>query len=143
MNYNRLVPGTIRSALSGERPIIRSDGAYVRDYFYIKDAVAAYLRLAEQLPGEYCVGQAFNFGAEEPASVMEVVRLVLRLCGRDDLEPYVLNEATNEIPSQYLDCAKARRTLGWEAAYPLEAGLRETIAWYRSHLTLPSDVPKA
>ena len=137
LNFNRLIPGTIRSALLGEPPIIRSDGSYIRDYFYVKDAVGAYLRLAEQLPGDHCVGQAFNFGTETPVSVLEVVRLILRLCGRDDLQPVVLNEASHEIHAQYLDCSKARRTLGWVATYSWEASLRETIAWYRAFLKEP------
>jgi CDP-glucose 4,6-dehydratase len=130
LNFNRLIPGTIRSALRGECPIIRSDGTYIRDYFYVKDAVSAYLLLAEQLPGNHCAGEAFNFGTEEPSSVIEVVRLILRLCGQDALQPRVLNEASHEIQAQYLDCSKARRTLAWAATYSLEAGLQETIAWY-------------
>jgi CDP-glucose 4,6-dehydratase len=135
LNFNRLIPGAIRSALRDERPIIRSDGTYVRDYFYVKDAVAAYLLLAEQLPGEHCVGQAFNFGTETPAAVLQVVRTILDLCGKDDLQPRVLNEAAHEIVAQYLDCSRARQTLGWHAIYQLEDGLHETISWYRSYLT--------
>ncbi len=134
LNFNRLVPGTIRSVLAGERPIVRSDGTFIRDYFYVKDAVDAYVRLAERLPGEAFDGEAFNFGTETPMSVLDLVALLLGLMGREDLEPVVLGQATNEIPAQYLDCAKARRLLGWEPAYTLEEGLRETIAWYRSAL---------
>jgi CDP-glucose 4,6-dehydratase len=130
LNYNRLVPGTIRFALRGERPIIRSDGLYVRDYFYVKDAVAAYLCLAEQMPGEHATGQAFNFGTETPATVLDVVNLILRLC-RSDAEPVILNEVAHEIRAQYLDCAKARRVLAWCPTHSLEAGLAETIEWYR------------
>jgi CDP-glucose 4,6-dehydratase len=137
LNFNRLIPGSIRSALLGEPPIIRSDGTCIRDYFYVKDAVGAYLRLAEQLADDHCAGQAFNFGTETPASVLEVVRLILRLCGKDDLQPRVLNEASREIHAQYLDCSKARRTLGWTATHSLEAGLLETIGWYRGSLTQP------
>jgi CDP-glucose 4,6-dehydratase len=134
LNFSRLIPGTIRSALLGEPPLIRSDGTPIRDYFYVKDAVAAYLGLAEQLPGDHCVGQAFNFGTETPASVLEVVKLILHLCQRDDLQPQVLNEAPHEIPAQYLDCSKARHILGWVATYSLEDGLRETIAWHKREL---------
>jgi CDP-glucose 4,6-dehydratase len=131
LNYNRLVPGTIRSALRGERPIIRSDGLFIRDYFYIKDAVDAYLCLAENMPEQRCMGQAFNFGTETPVTVLDVVNLILRLC-RSDLAPVILDQAANEIRAQYLDCSKARRVLSWSPAYSLEAGLCETVDWYRS-----------
>jgi CDP-glucose 4,6-dehydratase len=133
LNFNRLIPGTIRSALDGERPIIRSDGTFVRDYFYVRDAVGAYLSLAERIPEPSLTGQAFNFGNETPISVLELVREILRVMGREGLEPVVLNQATHEIPRQYLDCAKARRLLDWRPCHSLADGLRETIAWYERH----------
>ncbi len=133
LNFNRLIPGTIRSALQGEPPVIRSDGKYVRDYFYVKDAVSAYLLLAEGLPDPRFAGQAFNFGTETPVSVLDMVQIILRLMNRTDLEPRILNEASQEIRQQYLDCAKAREELRWRPQYNLEAALVETIAWYRRH----------
>lgn len=134
LNYSRLIPGTIRSVLRGEPPLIRSDGTFVRDYFYVRDAVDAYLHLAERLPAPGIVGEAFNLGPESPLSVLEVVDRVLTMMERRDLEPVVLNEARHEIPRQYLDCAKARSRLDWQPAYSFEDGLRETLAWYREWL---------
>jgi CDP-glucose 4,6-dehydratase len=134
LNFNRLVPGTIRAALQDQPPLIRSDGTLVRDYFYVRDAADAYLCLAEQLPSPTVVGQAFNFGADRPLAVLELVDLLLGLAGKSHLEPRILNEATHEIPRQYLDCAKARRVLGWRPAHSLEEGLVETVAWYRDWL---------
>jgi CDP-glucose 4,6-dehydratase len=133
LNFNRLIPGTIRSVLRGERPIVRSDGTFVRDYFYVRDAVAAYLQLAERLPDERFLGQAFNFGTETPMSVSELVHVLLGLMGRTDLAPRILNEASHEIPRQYLDCSKARRMMGWQPAFTMEEALLDTIAWYRQH----------
>ncbi len=133
LNFNRLIPGTIRSALRDESPVIRSDGTFVRDYFYVRDAVDAYLALAERLPEPGLTGEAFNFGTETPLSVLEVVDVLLGLMGRD-LEPTILNEATREIRAQYLDCSKAKRILGWEPHHTLEDGLRETISWYEEWL---------
>ncbi len=134
LNFNRLVPGTIRSVLNRERPIIRSDGTYVRDYFYVRDAVTAYLLLAEQLEEQELAGEAFNFGTETPVSVLALVRTILDLMGESDLEPLILNQASREILRQYLDCSKARALLGWAPEYTLEQGLRETIDWYAGHL---------
>lgn len=134
LNFNRLIPGTIRSVLKNERPIIRSDGLFVRDYFYVEDAVDGYLLLAERMPGIGFTGEAFNFGTETPLSVLEVVDTVLRLMGRQDLEPIVLNQATHEIPRQYLDCNKARQLMQWRPKRSFEDGLLATIEWYTEWL---------
>ena len=134
LNFNRLVPGTIRSALSGEHPLIRSDGQYLRDYFYVKDGVGAYLLLAQKMDDEAIWGQAFNFSNEIQVTVLEVTRQILNLMDREDLEPRVLNEVNNEILHQYLTASKARDLLGWAPSYSLYEGLRETIVWYTHHL---------
>jgi CDP-glucose 4,6-dehydratase len=135
LNFNRLIPGTIRSALLDEAPVIRSDGTFVRDYFYVRDAVDAYLQLAERLPGESFVGQAFNFGTETPMSVLELVDRILALMGKTHLRPRILNEASHEIPKQYLDCSKARRMMGWRPSFTMDEGLVEAIEWYRDRLS--------
>lgn len=134
LNFNRLIPGTIRSILQGEPPLIRSDGTFIRDYFYVRDAVDAYLQVAERLPEPGILGEAFNFGTETPVSVIELVNLVLGFMNSTSLVPTILNEAAHEIQRQYLDCSKARTRLGWEPSFTLEDGLLETIEWYRQHL---------
>jgi len=140
LNWNRLVPGTIRSALKGERPIVRSDGTYVRDYFYVEDAALAYLGLAEQLAARpELAGEAFNFSNEIQVTVLDLVRDILRLSGRADLEPDVRNEARHEIPHQYLDATKARTALGWAPRFTLDEGLERTIAWYRNFLEMKTE----
>jgi CDP-glucose 4,6-dehydratase len=131
LNYNRLIPGTIRSALLDERPIVRSDGTCRRDYFYVRDAVGAYLALAEKMSAAPLGGEAFNFGNEQPFTVLEVVERILAAMDKPHLKPVILNEANAEIAHQYLDCTKARRELQWTPSYSFEAGLAETIAWYR------------
>jgi CDP-glucose 4,6-dehydratase len=137
LNYNRLIPGTIRSVLANERPLIRSDGTFVRDYFFVRDAARAYLALAERLGEPRFHGEAFNFGTEQPMSVLALVETILTLMDRSDLRPVVLDEASHEIPRQFLDCAKAREWLAWKPERTLEQGLSETIAWYRRALAAP------
>ncbi len=135
LNFSRLIPGTIRSVLYDQPPIIRSNGRYIRDYFYVRDAVQAYLQLAETLPDDDFAGQAFNFGNERPISVLELVQLILNLVQKTELVPIIRDDTNHEIPSQYLDCSKARRMLGWMPAYSLEGALCETIDWYRHYLS--------
>lgn len=139
LNFNRLVPGTIRSALQQESPIIRSDGTFVRDYFYVRDAVDAYLALAERVPDDGFIGEAFNFGTETPLSVIEMATRILTVMDQPSLPLTVLNQATNEIPRQYLDCTKARARMDWHPAWQLDDALRETILWYTRHLTPSQD----
>jgi len=134
LNWNRVVPGTIRSILRGRRPIIRSDGEYVRDYFYVEDGAAAYMLLAERLAENPSLrGEAFNFSNEIQLMVRELVDKILKLMG-SSLEPEVLNQASNEIRRQYLSADKARRMLAWAPTFDLEQGLKRTIAWYREHV---------
>ena len=130
LNWNRLIPGTIRSLSRGERPLVRSDGSFVRDYFYVRDAVDAYLALAARLGEPKFHGEAFNFGTEQPLSVLALVDTITKAMKRTDLTPIILNEASHEIPKQYLDCAKARAWLDWKPKRTLEQALGETIEWY-------------
>jgi CDP-glucose 4,6-dehydratase len=130
LNWNRIVPGTVRSILRRQRPIIRSDGNYIRDYFYVEDGAAAYMLLAEQLSRHQELrGEAFNFSNELQITVLNLVQRILSLMG-SNLEPDIRNEASNEIRHQYLSAAKARRVLGWQPLFDLNIGLNKTISWY-------------
>lgn len=134
LNWNRIVPGTIRSILRGQRPVIRSDGSFSRDYFHVDDGVNSYLVLAEALANRReLAGEAFNFSNELQVTVLQLVQLILQLMD-SDLQPDVRSEAANEIRHQYLSAAKARRVLGWQPLCTLEEGLRRTIPWYREYL---------
>jgi CDP-glucose 4,6-dehydratase len=132
LNWNRIIPGTIRSILRGQSPIIRSDGEYVRDYFYVEDGAAAYMLLAEQLAVRpELKGQAFNFSNEIQVTVREIVESVIKLMG-SNLKPEILNEVSNEIRHQYLSAEKARRMLNWKPLFNLDQGLAMTIDWYKN-----------
>jgi CDP-glucose 4,6-dehydratase len=136
LNWNRIVPGTFRSALSNERPVIRSDGTFVRDYIYVDDGALAYLSTAEALAADRSlVGEAFNFSNELPLTVLTLVQQILATAGRQHLEPDIRNEASNEIREQFLDARKARERLGWRPRFSLEEGLARTHSWYREFLT--------
>ncbi len=131
LNWNRIVPGTIRSVLRNERPIIRSDGTFLRDYVYVEDGAAAYMLCAEKMAeNPKLCGEAFNFSNESPVSVLELVRLILGLMD-SNLEPIIQDRAKNEIRHQYLSATKARQALGWKPLFGLDQGLRCTLEWYR------------
>lgn len=140
-NFSRLIPGTIRSVLRGERPLIRSDGQYTRDFLYIDDAVEAYLMLAEALDREEVRGRAFNFGTGSPVQVLDLVKTIISMGGREDLVPVILNHASNEIKDQYLCSENARKVLGWEPRATLGVGLEKTFRWYEKFL-LDESIPQ-
>ncbi len=133
MNFNRIVPGTIRSVLYGERPIIRSDGSYIRDYFYVKDGALAYMHLAEKIYEQDIAGESFNFSNEIQLTVLELVEKILDIMG-SSLEPDILGKASNEIKHQYLSARKAHEILKWHPRYSLEESLKETVEWYINFL---------
>ena len=131
LNWDRIVPGTIRSIHRGQRPVIRSDGQFVRDYFYVEDGAAAYMTLAEKMAATPDLrGQAFNFSNELQITVIDLVARLTRLMG-SQFEPVVLNQASNEIRHQFLDASKARKMLDWRPLFNLDQGLTQTIDWYR------------
>jgi len=138
LNWNRVVPGTIRSIVRGERPVVRSDGNFVRDYFYIEDGAAAYMLLAERLASNAALrGQAFNFSNESQISVLELVDRILQKMN-SSLRPEILNQASNEIRHQFLSAERARTVLNWHPQFTLDAGLDRAIAWYREFLGAPA-----
>ncbi len=134
LNFNRIVPGTIRSVIRNKNPIIRSDGSFIRDYFYIKNGAYAYIHLAEKMFDSKIHGEAFNFSNEQPFSVIEITNMILQLMDREDLKPIIKNEVSKEIPEQWLSSKKAKKILNWKVDFSIEEGLKETITWYKELL---------
>ena len=132
LNWNRIVPGTFRSLLRGEQPVLRSDGTFVRDYLHVDDIVSAYLTLGEQTDKPEFAGQGFNFSDESPLTVMQIYKAICEAAGWKDTEPLILNAASSEIQDQYLDSMKAHNVLGWRASVTLEDGLKRSFDWYRN-----------
>jgi len=128
-NWSTLIPGTIRSLLRGERPRLRSTGGPKRDFLYVEDAVAGYLRLLDG-------GKTgpFNFGTGRGRSALEVVREILKQMG-STLDP-IIDGASKavEIEEQVLDCSKAANFLDWRPRHTFEEGLAKTIEWYRRNM---------
>ena len=133
LNWSRIIPGTILSLLNNKRPVIRSNGKYIRDYIYIKDIVDAYINLAESITKKNIYGEAFNFSTESRMSVIEIVNKIRSIMNREDLEPQILNLNLKEIPEQLLSAEKAHEILGWYSKYDLEKGLSETVDWYKNY----------
>ena len=135
LNWSRIIPGTIRSLLQNEAPLVRSDGSFIRDYIYVKDVVDAYLLLAEKAAVKGVQGEGFNFAPSKPHTVLEIIKAVQKMMGCQHLEPRVLNQAQGEIKDQYLTSKRAEERLGWNPRYSFEEALEETVEWYKNYLT--------
>ncbi len=134
LNWNRIIPGTIRSIIQGKRPVIRSDGSPKRDYLFVQDAVTAYFRLAEALDDPTLQGQVFNFGTDVPQSVLAIVQAIIASSDHPEIKPLVMGQKPNEIHAQYMSSVKAKQLLGWTPAYTLEQAMHETWVWYKTFL---------
>ena len=132
LNWSRIIPGAIRAGIQQNPFKIRSDGRYVRDYIYVKDVVAGYLKLAEKIDDDHVRGAAFNFGPGRGISVLDIIE---RIEGSMDqeIEKHILDIAEGEIFEQYLDPSNAEKVLDWQPGYSLDEGLVETISWYREY----------
>ena len=131
LNFNRIIPGTIRSVLLNEPVIVRSDGTPRREYVFVGDGARAYLILAEDIQSKGLAGEAFNFGLGYPLTVLDVVAAIKQVGGRPELEVQVLGQAKAEIDAQWMDSTKARTRLEWEPKWSFEEGLARTVPWYR------------
>lgn len=132
-NFSRIIPDAIRSIIKNRTLIIRSNGKFTRDYIYIKDIIPGYLLLAEKIQSLKISGEAFNFSSESPLSVIELVKIIFRLCGQKEADYRITNQAKYEIQHQYLSAAKAKKILKWKPCCKLRPALEETIAWYRDY----------
>jgi CDP-glucose 4,6-dehydratase len=134
LNWSRIVPGTIRDLLSNNRPILRSDGTFVRDYVHVDDVVSAYLRLSEVSQTKNLNGEAFNFSRDEPLSVLDLYREISMTVRGKYVEPDIQNIANSEIKDQHLNSDKAHSVLAWNSSITLQSGLEKTFEWYKTYL---------
>jgi CDP-glucose 4,6-dehydratase len=132
-NFSRIIPDSIKSMVLNKTLIIRSDGKYTRDYIYVDDIVSGYLVLAAKMDALKLYGEAFNFSNENPISVLDLVKLILKINGKGKLNYEIKNLAEKEIKHQYLSAGKAKKVLAWKPEHSLEEGLEKTITWYQNY----------
>lgn len=130
--FDRLVPSVIKTGLFNQELILRSDGKYVRDFFYVEDGARASIMLAEKIRDKSIIGNSFNFSYENPLAVLEFVELILKTM-KSSVRPKILNQAFNEVRDQYLSSEKARKLLKWEPIFTIQEGLIKTIDWYKDY----------
>jgi len=134
LNFNRIVPGTIKSIIENKNIVLRSDGKHIREYFYVKDAANSYIILAENMERKEILGNAFNLSSGEKMTVLEVVEKIKKSMKSDKI-PKIMDTTKNEIRIQTLSTEKARKMLGWKPSYTFDKALPETIEWYKNFLS--------
>ena len=133
LNWNRLIPGTIRSLLKGSRPIIRSSGDIRRDYIFVKDVVEGYLRLGQFMGEKQIEDKVIHLGTETSITALEVVKKICKMMNIDSVDPVIMNQAQGERSFTFQSTEKTRELLGWSPKYDIDTGLKETVDWYRSY----------
>jgi len=129
VNFNRLIPGILKSIITNTEFLIRSDGKMVREYIYVNDIANGCIKLAQNI--EKIKGEAFNFGSKNIFSVIEVIKKIENIL-KVKVNYQILNTAKNEIPEQYLDWTKINKTLGWQPEMSFEKGIKESFNWYKN-----------
>lgn len=140
-HQTHLVTASILSLLKGQPPVIQSDGLPVKSYLYVRDAIAGYLLLGEQAARPEVRGNPFNFCTDTPIDVLGLVNMMIQVAGLTGVTPRILGRSGAGGCHEFLSNERARAVLGWRPRYSLEAGLRETIEWYRAHEERCSHAP--
>lgn len=113
--------------LEGGKPTVFGTGEQTRDYTYVDDVVDGLLAAVDRdADGE------FNLGTGHETTVLQLVRILGELGGRDDFEPEFSEGHAGDIPRMSLDSGKAREVLGWEPRTALRDGLQDTLAGWRT-----------
>lgn len=132
-NWDRLIPGIIHSLYKDERPTLRSDGSFLRDYLFIEDMVYAYLTIGKLFEERDLSGEVFNFGTNQPSSVLQVYKLIAKFMGKEEIKPIIESRVTSETKDQYVSIEKAKQMLSWKPSCSLDVGLEITVDWYKNY----------
>lgn len=122
----RVMSVFIDKLMRGERPAVFGDGEQTRDFLYVKDIAQV---VARNLTKE-TEDMLFNLASGEQVSVNRIFGLVEREL-RTGLAPVYAPAVKGEVRDIVLDIARARAQLGFSPT-PIEKGVEETVAWFRS-----------
>ena len=129
-HIEKFIPRQITNVIDGVRPRLYGSGENVRDWIHAEDHSSAVLTILER--GR--IGETYLIGADGEKNNLEVVRLILRLMGREDDAFDHVNDRAGHDLRYAIDSGKLRNELGWLPSFAdFESGLADTIAWYQRH----------
>lgn len=131
LHFDRIIPGSLKAAITNETLSLRSDGTFIRDYVYVKDVVDGYLFLADHI--EKIHGEAYNISSGESMTVKDVIKTIERLINKRI--PYkIVNNQQNEIPYQHLNYKKIQK-LGWMPKWNFDNSVSQVYSWYQEYIS--------
>ena len=134
VNWDRIIPGTIKSLINNKKPILRSNGRFLRDYLFIDDVVNGYIMLGKAMQNKKVKGIAINFGSGKPITVLNLVKKMLKINNNNSKFYIIKNKVKNEIKDQYSGYQLAKETIHWKPKISLEEGLVKTFSWYKKRI---------
>lgn len=130
LNDGRVVPAFMDQALRGEPITIFGDGTQTRSFCYVSDLVDGLFRL--MLSDER---EPVNLGNPVELTMIEFAERIQRLTASKS--KMVFRDLPADDPKRRRpDISKAKRVLGWEPKVALEDGLKHTVEYFQSVLTL-------
>ncbi|MBI5716116.1 MAG: NAD-dependent epimerase/dehydratase family protein [Burkholderiales bacterium] len=128
-NTSRLVPRCLALLASGAPLDLgdRDDGTTRLDFLHVRDMTEAYLRVARYVVDKGGRDAVFNIGTGRATAIADVARTLSVMFDGGTRKPIFRGEPRKVRSVKYLDVAKARELLGWEASISLEAGLSELV----------------
>ena len=134
VNWDRIIPGTIKSLINNKKPILRSNGRFLRDYLFIDDVVNGYIMLGNAMQNKKVKGLAINFGSGKPITVLNLVKKMLKINNNNSKFYIIKNKVKNEIKDQYSGYQLAKETINWKPKISLKEGLVKTFFWYKKRI---------
>lgn len=135
LNFSRLVPKTMQNVIQEKSPTMWG-GEVVRDYLYIDDAIAAYLKLLTTNMQKIDKNRIFNFGTEHKISVKNLIEKIIKLSGKKLVAKKISDGRQDEILEQYVSYEKAKKTLHWVPQVELDEGIQKTLLWYKEYFVI-------
>ncbi len=127
----KVIPLFITNLMEGQPVPLYGDGLNVRDWIHVQDHCDALLAVLER--GR--PGAVYNIGGDNELTNVELTRRILRECGRDESFIRPVKDRPAHDRRYAVDHGRLTQELGWRPQVPFETGLRETVAWYRTHET--------
>lgn len=133
INFNRLIPKTIKSVLSDTNPSMWG-GQSLREYLYIDDSIDGYIKLAEVPINLVGKNRIFNFGTGFRLSGQQIIESIIKASGKDLSINKIEGGRDFEIDIQYVSSEKTKRILKWKAKTSFEDGIKKTLSWYTKYM---------
>jgi dTDP-glucose 4,6-dehydratase len=132
----KFLPLMITNALDDKSLPIYGDGKQERDWLHVEDNCRGILSVLES--GR--IGEVYNIGGRDLEENLTMVRRILELTGKPESLLSYVQDRPGHDRRYALDCAKIDTELGWRPEISLDAGLRQTLEWYKNNKKWVDDI---